>query len=190
MRLDNAVNPREYDSQLTDCIALIMVRLQERAMKNRLFIITLLVAVIYALPLPAARFCPEIICGKPQQYNAVKEIRGYKEITLKQLRALLETEQPVLLLDARPENHDDLRRIPNATRLPFDSSAHDIEAVVGPRDTLVVVYCTNVRCLASRYLAESMVRLGYTRVLKYADGLEGWLSSGQPISMFEKPQKR
>lgn len=136
-----------------------------------------------------ARFCPEFICGKKQTFRAVRQLRGYKDLSTKQMRKLLESEQAILIFDARTEEQDDGRRIGKAKRLPYNTPDEEIQTAV-PKDAVIVVYCTHAKCLTSRYLAESMVRLGYPNVYRYPDGLEGWTNAKQPVAMVDPRKSR
>lgn len=153
-------------------------------MRSSAFVFTFLFAISLVSVLQSA-ICPEIICGKPQEFAPVRQLHGYREIDIKQLRKLLASEQSVLVLDARGEDQDDRRRLPRAKRFPYNTPDEDILSAI-PKDAVVVIYCTNVKCSASRYLAQSMVRLGYRHILKYPDGLEGWVEAGQPVAMADK----
>jgi rhodanese-related sulfurtransferase len=112
---------------------------------------------------------------------AVPTAHAYEEISTEELQALLEQQVVMLLLDARTDKYDDGQRIPGAQRLPHNTPAEQILAAIPLKDTLLVVYCTGVDCPASRFLAEKLVKLGYTNVKKYPAGVEGWIAAGLPV---------
>ena len=45
----------------------------------------------------------------------------------------------------------------------------------------IVVYCSNVRCAASIYAYNHLVRNGYKNVRRLAGGLEDWEDAGYPL---------
>lgn len=45
----------------------------------------------------------------------------------------------------------------------------------------IVVYCSNLRCVASIFAYNLLVRNGYTNVRRYAGGLEDWEDAGYPL---------
>ena len=63
-----------------------------------------------------------------------------------------------------------------------ESSEDAVAAALPSKDALVVAYCSNLKCPASAKLAEKLVGLGYKNVLKYPEGLEGWIQSGYEIT--------
>ncbi len=97
------------------------------------------------------------------------------------LSALLESGTPLILLDARSGKYDDGRRIPGARSLNAKSSAKEIAQVVKTKDTLVVTYCSNLKCPASGMLAERLLELGYGNVVEYSVGIAGWAEAGKTV---------
>jgi rhodanese-related sulfurtransferase len=49
------------------------------------------------------------------------------------------------------------------------------------KDDDIVVYCTNPPCLASVAAYQRLVQEGYTKVRRYAGGIEDWESAGLPL---------
>ena len=50
------------------------------------------------------------------------------------------------------------------------------------KDDAIVVYCTNVPCLASVAAYHRLEQEGYTNVRRYAGGIEDWESAGLPLA--------
>lgn len=97
------------------------------------------------------------------------------------LKTLIESGVPLTLLDARTAKYDDGRRIPGAQGLSADAKDEDILAKLKSKDTLIVTYCANLQCPASRALADKLRALGYKHVLEYPLGIEGWASAGNAV---------
>ncbi len=49
-------------------------------------------------------------------------------------------------------------------------------------DDQIVVYCTNVNCVASVLAYDRLVESGYGNVWRYAGGLEDWEAAGLPLA--------
>ena len=50
------------------------------------------------------------------------------------------------------------------------------------KDDQIVVYCTNVHCVASQLLYARLVQDGYKDVRRYAGGLEDWEEACNPLA--------
>ncbi len=97
------------------------------------------------------------------------------------LAVLVKSGVPLVLLDARTGKFDDGRRIPGAKQLSPKATAEDAAALIKAKDSLVVTYCANTKCPASGHLAERLKELGYTNVLEYPQGIEGWTKAGLSV---------
>lgn len=85
------------------------------------------------------------------------------------------------LLDARSGKYDDGRRIPGAKGVGTKPSKKDVAAIVSSKDALVVTYCTNLQCPASKMLGKRLRDYGYTNVKEYHEGIEGWAEAGKTV---------
>lgn len=103
------------------------------------------------------------------------------EIDTLALATLLGSAAKVVVLDARSGKYDDGRRIPGAKTLSPGATADQAAAHIPSKDALVVTYCSNLQCPASRMLAKRLKSLGYENVLEYPKGIAGWAEDGQPI---------
>lgn len=86
-----------------------------------------------------------------------------------------------LILDARFGEYDDGTRIPGGQSLNINSNAEEVAKVIPKTDSLVITYCNNPKCPASKMLAEHLNNLGYTNVLVYPDGIDGWKAAGGEV---------
>ena len=48
-------------------------------------------------------------------------------------------------------------------------------------DDEIIVYCSNVSCIASQFAYQALVSNGYKDVRRYAGGLEDWEAAGYPL---------
>ena len=104
------------------------------------------------------------------------------EINTSALKALIDSGVALTLVDARVGKYDDGRRIPKALNLGPEAKDSEIESALPSKDALIVSYCANLKCPASRLLAARLTALGYKRVLEYPQGIEDWVSEGNPIT--------
>lgn len=103
-----------------------------------------------------------------------------KKISTEELKKLIDDKRPALIIDARKNNRGGL--IPGAKHLSYNVSDGEMKAFLKavPLETIIVVYCSNIYCPVSGYLAKRLTLLGYTNVYKYPDGLAGWLDKDYP----------
>ena len=98
-------------------------------------------------------------------------------ITREELKQKLDRGEPFKLIMALNRWAFDAKHIPGSLR--FDTPER-LFAAVRPDDE-VVVYCSNVACLASVALYRDLVRRGYRNVRRYAGGLLDWEDAGLPV---------
>ncbi|OHB89182.1 MAG: hypothetical protein A3D13_10925 [Planctomycetes bacterium RIFCSPHIGHO2_02_FULL_40_12] len=97
----------------------------------------------------------------------------------------MESNVPMVLLDARSGEWDDKSRIPGARSLNDKSTRDEVNKIIETKDTLVVTYCSNLKCGASNKLYIHLKKLGYKNVLEYPFGIQGWLEAGNDIEKEE-----
>lgn len=98
------------------------------------------------------------------------------------LKNLLDSKTKMILLDARTGKWDDGKRIPGAQSLTSEDPAEKFHSLIPNKNSLIVVYCSNLQCGASERLAHRLTELGYTFILKYPEGIEEWISKKNPIT--------
>lgn len=101
------------------------------------------------------------------------------------LKTLLDSGVPLTILDARSGKFDDGMRIPGAKSLNSESKPEEIAKIVPNKEALVVTYCSNLQCPASDMLYKHLKSLGYTNVIEYPEGIQGWKEAGNQV----KPAK-
>jgi rhodanese-related sulfurtransferase len=122
----------------------------------------------------------------------VKDLKAPDEafIDTAGLALLVRSSAPVHVLDARPDDYDDGKRIPGARQLPYNTDEKGAAEALANQDSLVVTYCSNLHCPMSRKLARRLRQLGYENVLVYPDGLAGWIAAGYPVEQVKEQQKQ
>ena len=109
--------------------------------------------------------------------NAALGSEPIRTIGRDELKAMLDRGDEVKLIMALSRWAFDAKHIPGS--LHFDTP-DELLAAVRPDDR-VVVYCSNVDCLASVALYRELVRRGYRDVRRYAGGLLDWEDAGLPL---------
>lgn len=169
-------------------------------MKNTFFLLAIISMVFFYGPVLAGcgscasheSSCSNGVCGVTESSHEHEEGHEHKHlkesekqspatINTSGLKTLLDSGVPVLVLDARSKKYDDGTRIPGAKTLTDKSSIKEVEKVVKNKDTLIVTYCSNLQCPASYELYKHLKSLGYSNVLKYPEGIQGWKEAGLPI---------
>lgn len=107
--------------------------------------------------------------------------KEHGQIDTNGLATLISSGVPLVILDARSSKWDDGKRIASAKALSYEATREQAAAVIPTKQSLVVVYCSNVQCSASSNLAKHLSELGYTNILKYEEGIQEWVNSGHPV---------
>lgn len=102
------------------------------------------------------------------------------------LDAMIQAQVPVVILDARAGKFDDGKRIPGAKSLNSESKDEEVAKVIPNKDSLIVTYCVNTGCKASSKLAEHLKEIGYTNVIEFPIGIEGWIAAGKKVESVAK----
>jgi rhodanese-related sulfurtransferase len=98
-------------------------------------------------------------------------------ISREELHSRLSAGEPIKLVMALNRWAFEAKHIPGS--LHFDTP-DELYAAVAPEDE-IVVYCSNVDCLASVALYWALVDRGYSNVRRYAGGLIDWEEAGLPL---------
>lgn len=101
--------------------------------------------------------------------------------TARALRARREGGAPQFyLIDVREDREWDAGRLPGAIHLSKGVLERDIEKTVPDLDAEIVLYCgTGARSVLA---AESLQRMGYTRVFNLEGGARAWYAEGEPVA--------
>jgi rhodanese-related sulfurtransferase len=126
--------------------------------------------------------CISKIKAEPEKYMAVLAERGEAVETLpvaklntETLATLKRVGVKMTLVDARGSIET---VIPGAAHLPSKAPANKLAATLPDKDALIVTYCASLQCPASANLAGRLRELGYTNVVEYPYGIEGWTAAG------------
>lgn len=108
--------------------------------------------------------------------------RHIEETTVQQVKARLDLKERFHLVDVREESEWQAGHLPGAIHLGKGIIERDIEGCIPDLDAEIVLYCGGG--FRSALAAESLQKMGYTRVISMDGGFRGWKEAGFPI---EKP---
>jgi rhodanese-related sulfurtransferase len=119
--------------------------------------------------------------GKACKMEKKHAHQGEAFINTEGLEALIRAKAAVTLLDARSGKYDDGRRIPGAKALSATAADEEVTRELPDKGALIVTYCAGVTCPASKALSDKLKKLGYTNVIEYPEGIEGWAKGGRAV---------
>ena len=85
------------------------------------------------------------------------------------------------VVEALPRPAFRRRHLPRAINMPKSQVEALAPALLPDVDAEIVVYCGSWLCRSSDRVAETLGRLGYTRVRIYRGGKRDWLGAGLPV---------
>jgi rhodanese-related sulfurtransferase len=100
-----------------------------------------------------------------------------RTIDREELKAKIDHGEPIKLIMALNRWAFEAKHIPGS--LHFDSP-NELYAAIEPDDE-IIVYCSNVDCLASVAVYRDLVARGYKNVRRYSGGLIDWEDAGLPL---------
>jgi thiosulfate/3-mercaptopyruvate sulfurtransferase len=103
----------------------------------------------------------------------------YKEITTDELVKMKAENKDLVVIDSRGGDWFDGTLIEGAVQLATsDTNAESLAKIAPDKAKPIVFYCTNEQCPASAKAAHKAAEIGYTNILKYPAGIEGWKKAG------------
>jgi len=103
-----------------------------------------------------------------------------ERITARQLQEMMEREDaPVVINVLSPEDYRE-RHIPGTENVPVSATdfVDRVRSRVVARDEPVVVYCASEDCTASEKAGEKLEKAGFTNVIDFSAGVQGWEEAG------------
>jgi NhaP-type Na+/H+ or K+/H+ antiporter/rhodanese-related sulfurtransferase len=113
---------------------------------------------------------------------------GSERMTLEELERLQnESEQPVLVLDARSQRSylDSNQNMAGALRIDPDRPVRDVRARNISPDTTIVAFCACPNDKTSVHVAHELRDAGFPRAYALAGGWQAWLDAGKPVEVKE-----
>ncbi|MBM3278659.1 MAG: sulfurtransferase [Candidatus Handelsmanbacteria bacterium] len=104
--------------------------------------------------------------------------RRVAETTVDQLKARLDQGERFYLVDVREESEWQAGHLPGAIHLGKGIIERDVEGRIPDLDAEIVLYCGGG--FRSILAAESLQKMGYTRLISMDGGFRGWEEAGFP----------
>ncbi len=98
--------------------------------------------------------------------------KGVKECQIEDVQAKQKAQKPLTLIDVREDNEWQAGHIPGAIHLGRGVIERDIETKIPDKNTEIILYCGGG--FRSALAAESLQKMGYTRVISMDGGMRGW----------------
>ena len=92
-------------------------------------------------------------------------------ITAEEAKAIMDSEDGYIILDARTQEEYDQGHIPGAIVISHEEIMEKAEEVLTDKEQLILVYCRSGR--RSKIAAEALVGLGYTNIKEFG-GIIDW----------------
>jgi rhodanese-related sulfurtransferase len=102
-----------------------------------------------------------------------------RELTVDDVRAMLDAGETFHLIDVREESEWSLGRLPGARHLGKGIIERDIEITIPQQDAKIVLYCGGG--YRSALASDNLQRMGYKNVFSMDGGWRGWNERGFPI---------
>ncbi|MCB9396954.1 MAG: hypothetical protein H6510_03980 [Acidobacteria bacterium] len=116
----------------------------------------------------------------------IEGLQGIQDINLTQARRLFLYANDLLLwVDAREDSLFEKGHIQGAIQLYFYEQANYLQgfetAYSDKQPLALVIYCKGKDCHDSHFLAEDLLKMGYSKIFVYRDGFDDWFKAGLPI---------
>jgi len=103
-------------------------------------------------------------------------------ITTKDLKAKMDNKEAFVLVEVLGSATFAEFHLPSAINVPVDDTFETgIQKAVPDKNKTVVVYCRDIECHASAKATRRMEALGYTNLLEYHNGKDGWKAAGLSV---------
>lgn len=103
-----------------------------------------------------------------------------RTITLDELRARIEANPALVLVEALGPMYYEDAHLPGAINIPHEQVDELAPALLPDRAAEIVVYCASGPCRNSGIAAGRLAQLGYENVADYHEGKQEWVAAGLP----------
>jgi rhodanese-related sulfurtransferase len=107
-------------------------------------------------------------------------MKKYQTIDAPELSELLASPDRPVLVNALAREAFESERIPGSISIPVGDALRLAPEVLAT-DQPIVVYCSSRSCTASPTLAQKLVDLGFSEVIDFEGGIEGWERAGYAL---------
>ena len=104
-----------------------------------------------------------------------------KSITREELKAQMDGGETFYLVETLAESYYRHTHLPGAVHLSPVRVREEAPSVLPEKDAPVVLYCSDVTCMASDTVARELEAMGYSDVRVYKGGKRDWVEAGLPV---------
>lgn len=106
-----------------------------------------------------------------------KEANTYRQITMDEAVAMMETEENYIILDVRTLEEFKEKRIPGAICIPNETIDTKEPTALPDKEQLIMVYCRSGN--RSKQAAQKLADMGYTNIVEFG-GINDWTGETYP----------
>ncbi len=100
-----------------------------------------------------------------------------KTLSATEVKKMIKQNSKVYLVNALSANAFKKAHIPNSLNIVSMDAASQIFA----KNDEIIVYCSDINCMASYYAYKQLEQAGYTNIWRFAGGLREWSEKGFPL---------
>jgi rhodanese-related sulfurtransferase len=149
-----------------------------------LLLLAVLFGLAYQWPLVKVSWQGQLpaYLDKLAEQRRATEFKGVPTLTLEEAHNLWKGGE-TLFIDARDPDEFAELHVSKAINLTLEGlSAIKDSGILGlPRDRQIVVYCVKIQCNSALKVAMHLQSLGFTRVMAFLDGFQGWDEAGYEV---------
>jgi rhodanese-related sulfurtransferase len=100
-----------------------------------------------------------------------------------QLQSMIDRNEDFFLINTLDEEHFPKTKIAGAVNIPQSQPdfAERVLQEVGDKQKTIVVYCAGQMCDSATQAAHKLQAAGFSQVLDFEAGAQGWLDAGHPV---------
>lgn len=107
-------------------------------------------------------------------------------INKEQLKEATEKQEVKVVEVLSPRLYEEEGHIPSAINIPL-TELKELAPKMLKKDENIVVYCSDIDCLASPVAGRTLREMGYKKVLDYEAGKKDWMEAGYPMRKGKNP---
>ena len=106
-----------------------------------------------------------------------------QHIDARTLATRLESQTPPVIIDVLPRDSYQSEHLPGAKSIPYeeDNFVQRVQEAAGDKQQEVLVYCASKQCDLSPKAGEALESAGFSNVIDFEAGVEGWKSAGYRV---------
>lgn len=102
-------------------------------------------------------------------------------ITREQIRIKMASNEPMIIIEALPQQYFDAEHIPGAINIPHDKIKKMAAEVLPDKDAFIVVYCASTECQNSNIATQTLHQMGYSNAFEYIEGKQHWINGKRSV---------